>query len=102
MDTIAVKIDRRCEDSVYVKLISSDKHEFIIKHKHALLSVAIEAILSKQVDTNEVKFGIISGAVLKNVCEYLDFKAERSMEEMPNSYICLETLLSAELWDLSN
>lgn len=37
-----------CEgpDSMYIKLISSDKHEFIIKKEHALMSNTINAMLS--------------------------------------------------------
>uniref|UniRef100_A0A8C5NAK1 SKP1 component POZ domain-containing protein n=1 Tax=Gouania willdenowi TaxID=441366 RepID=A0A8C5NAK1_GOUWI len=37
-----------CEgpDSMYVKLISSDDHEFIVKREHALVSGTIKAMLS--------------------------------------------------------
>ena len=37
-----------CEgpDAMYVKLISSDGHEFIIKREHALTSGTIKAMLS--------------------------------------------------------
>lgn len=37
-----------CEgpDSQYVKLVSSDDHEFIIKREHALVSGTIRAMLS--------------------------------------------------------
>lgn len=37
-----------CEgpDAMYVKLISSDNHEFIIKREHALTSGTIKAMLS--------------------------------------------------------
>ena len=37
-----------CEgpDAMYVKLISSDLHEFIIKREHALTSGTIKAMLS--------------------------------------------------------
>lgn len=37
-----------CEgpDAMYVKLISSDQHEFIIKREHALTSGTIKAMLS--------------------------------------------------------
>ena len=37
-----------CEgpDAMYVKLISSDHHEFIIKREHALTSGTIKAMLS--------------------------------------------------------
>ena len=37
-----------CEgpEAMYVKLVSSDKHEFIVKRKHALTSGTIKAMLS--------------------------------------------------------
>ncbi|CAG14195.1 unnamed protein product, partial [Tetraodon nigroviridis] len=37
-----------CEgpDAMYVKLISSDGHEFIVKREHALTSGTIKAMLS--------------------------------------------------------
>lgn len=42
------KIYGGCEgpDAMYVKLISSDGHEFIIKREHALTSGTIKAMLS--------------------------------------------------------
>ena len=50
-----------CEgpDAMYVKLISSDGHEFIIKREHALTSGTIKAMLSgpgqfAENETNEV------------------------------------------------
>ena len=52
-----------CEgpDAMYVKLISSDGHEFIIKREHALTSGTIKAMLSgpgqfAENETNEVCF----------------------------------------------
>ena len=42
------KVYGGCEgpDAMYVKLISSDHHEFIIKREHALTSGTIKAMLS--------------------------------------------------------
>ena len=52
-----------CEgpEAMYVKLISSDGHEFIIKRDHALTSGTIKAMLSgpgqfSENETNEVNF----------------------------------------------
>merc|ERR1712038_996728 len=52
-----------CEgpDAMYVKLISSDGHEFIVKRDHALTSGTIKAMLSgpgqfAENETNEVNF----------------------------------------------
>ena len=54
-----------CEgpDAMYVKLISSDGHEFIIKREHALTSGTIKAMLSgpgqfAENETNEVFLSI--------------------------------------------
>jgi hypothetical protein len=42
------RVNGGCEgpDAMYVKLISSDGHEFIIKREHALTSGTIKAMLS--------------------------------------------------------
>lgn len=52
-----------CEgpDAMYVKLISSDGHEFIVKREHALTSGTIKAMLSgpgqfAENEANEVNF----------------------------------------------
>lgn len=52
-----------CEgpDAVYVKLISSDGHEFIVKRELALMSGTIKAMLSgpgqfSENETNEIHF----------------------------------------------
>lgn len=52
-----------CEgpDAMYVKLISSDGHEFVVKREHALTSGTIKAMLSgpgqfAENETNEVNF----------------------------------------------
>lgn len=56
-----------CEgpDAMYVKLISSDGHEFIVKREHALTSGTIKAMLSgpgqfAKTKTNEVNFHVLS------------------------------------------
>uniref|UniRef100_A0A5F8AD18 Elongin-C n=1 Tax=Macaca mulatta TaxID=9544 RepID=A0A5F8AD18_MACMU len=60
-----------CEgpDAMYVKLISSDGHEFIVKREHALTSGTIKAMLSgpgqfAENETNEVNFREIPSHVL--------------------------------------
>lgn len=52
-----------CEgpDAMYVKLVSSDGHEFIVKREHALTSGTIKAMLSgpgqfAENEANEVNF----------------------------------------------
>lgn len=48
-------------DAKYIKLISSDGHEFIIKREHALMSGTIKAMLSgpgqfAENESNEIRF----------------------------------------------
>lgn len=57
------KVYGGCEgpDAMYVKLISSDGHEFIVKREHALTSGTIKAMLSgpgqfSENETNEIHF----------------------------------------------
>ena len=47
-----------CEgpDAMYVKLISSDGHEFIVKREHALTSGTIKAMLSGPGEDNQCLF----------------------------------------------
>ena len=52
-----------CEgpNSQYIKMISSDHHEFIIKREHAIVSTTIKAMLlgpgySPENETNEIYF----------------------------------------------
>ena len=76
------KVYGGCEgpDSEYVKLISSDGHEFIIKRSYALESGTIRAMLSGpgrilESETNELKFSGIQCDILQTVCQYLRIKA---------------------------
>lgn len=66
-NVISIKSENRvyggCEgpDAMYVKLISSDGHEFIVKREHALTSGTIKAMLSgpgqfAENEANEVNF----------------------------------------------
>lgn len=59
----APKVFGGCEgpEAMYVKLISSDGHEFIVKREHALTSGTIKAMLSgpgqfAENEANEVNF----------------------------------------------
>lgn len=52
-----------CEgpDAMYVKLVSSDDHEFIVKREHAMMSGTIRAMLSgpgqfAENETNVINF----------------------------------------------
>ena len=63
----------------FVKLISSDGHEFIVKREDALTSGTIKAMLSgpgqfSENETNEVNFREIPSHVLQKVCMYFTYK----------------------------
>jgi len=101
-----------CEgpDAMYVKLISSDGHEFIIKREHALTSGTIKAMLSgpgqfAENETNEVHFREIPSHVLQKVCQYFTYKVRytNSSTEIPEfpiaPEIALELLMAANFLD---
>ncbi|XP_027853135.2 elongin-C-like [Aphis gossypii] len=91
-----------CEgpDSMYVKLISSDGHEFIIKREHALMSGTIKAMLNgpgefSESETNEIHFREISSRILSKVCMYLAYKARYTNNpiDIPDFPVTLETVM---------
>jgi len=97
-----------CEgpDATYVKLRSSDNHEFIVKREHALTSGTIRNMLSgpgqfKENETNEVTFKEIPSHVLQMVCMYFTYKVRytNSSTEIPDFQIdpkvALELLMAA-------
>ncbi|XP_055490469.1 elongin C paralog a isoform X1 [Leucoraja erinacea] len=101
-----------CEgpDAMYVKLISSDGHEFIVKREHALTSGTIKAMLSgpgqfAENETNEVNFREIPSHVLSKVCMYFTYKVRytNSSTEIPEfpiaPEIALELLMAANFLD---
>ena len=101
-----------CEgpEAMYVKLISSDGHEFIVKRDHALTSGTIKAMLSgpgqfAENETNEVNFREIPSHVLQKVCMYFTYKVRytNSSTEIPEfpiqPEIALELLMAANFLD---
>ncbi|XP_002167183.1 elongin-C [Hydra vulgaris] len=101
-----------CEgpESMYVKLISSDGYEFIIKREHALTSGTIKAMLSgpalfEENDTNEVQFREIPSHILEKICTYFAYKVRytNSSTEIPEfpiqPDIALELLMAANFLD---
>ncbi|EAA05684.3 AGAP011535-PA, partial [Anopheles gambiae str. PEST] len=101
-----------CEgpDAMYVKLISSDGHEFIVKREHALTSGTIKAMLSgpgqfAENEANEVNFREIPSHVLEKVCMYFTYKVRytNSSTEIPEfpiaPEIALELLMAANFLD---
>merc|ERR1712059_214248 len=108
MDT-GEKVYGGCEgpDAMYVKLISSDGHEFIVARDHALTSGTIKAMLSgpgqfAENETNEVNFREIPSHVLQKVCMYFTYKTRytNSSTEFPiPPEIALELLMAANFLD---
>lgn len=101
-----------CEgpNAMYVKLISSDDHEFIINRDYALTSGTIKAMLSgpgqfSENETNEVYFREIPSHVLAKVCTYFMYKVRytNSSTEIPEfpiaPEIALELLMAANFLD---
>uniref|UniRef100_A0A2A4JI60 Elongin-C n=1 Tax=Heliothis virescens TaxID=7102 RepID=A0A2A4JI60_HELVI len=101
-----------CEgpNAMYVKLISSDGHEFIVKREHALTSGTIKAMLSgpgqfAENEANEVNFREIPSHVLQKVCMYFTYKVRytNSSTEIPEfpiaPEIALELLMAANFLD---
>ncbi|XP_012253438.1 elongin-C isoform X1 [Athalia rosae] len=101
-----------CEgpDAMYVKLVSSDGHEFIVKREHALISGTIKAMLSgpgqfAENEANEVNFREIPSHVLQKVCMYFTYKVRytNSSTEIPEfpiaPEIALELLMAGNFLD---
>uniref|UniRef100_A0A7E4ZZR3 Elongin-C n=1 Tax=Panagrellus redivivus TaxID=6233 RepID=A0A7E4ZZR3_PANRE len=97
-------------DSPYVKLISQDGHEFIIKREYAITSGTIRAMLSgpgqfSENENNEVHFREIPSHVLQKVCHYFTYKVRytNSAHEIPEFNIApevaLELLMAANFLD---
>ncbi|XP_034174278.1 transcription elongation factor elongin C isoform X1 [Osmia lignaria lignaria] len=91
-----------CEgpNAMYVKLVSSDGHEFIIKREHALTSGTIKAMLSgpgqfAENEANQVNFREIPSHVLQKVCMYFTYKVRytNSSTEIPEFPIAPEIAL---------
>ncbi|XP_062943805.1 elongin-C-like [Cynocephalus volans] len=97
-------------DATYVKLISSDGHEFIMKREHGLTLGTIKAMLSgpgqfAENKTNEINFREIPSHVLSKVCMYFTYKFRyiNSSTEIPEfpiaPEIVLELLMAANFID---
>ncbi|CAF0852336.1 unnamed protein product [Rotaria sp. Silwood1] len=97
-------------NDMYVKLISSDEHEFYVKRDLALTSQTIKAMLSgpgqyAENETNVIHFRSISSQVLARICSYFAYKARYSNStiEIPEFPIApeqaLELLMAANFLD---
>ncbi|VDK73375.1 unnamed protein product [Cylicostephanus goldi] len=101
-----------CEgpDATFVKLVSSDGHQFFIKKTLASISGTIKAMLSgpgqySENESNEVNFREIPSHVLQKVCQYFSYKDRytSSATEIPEFNItpevALELLMAANFLD---
>ncbi|CAI6377555.1 unnamed protein product [Macrosiphum euphorbiae] len=101
-----------CEgpNSQYIKLISSDGQEFIVKREHALRSGTIRAMLSGPChnadnEVNKIHLRLISSLVLSKVCMYLAYihyysRNPTGIPEFPiEPEIDIELLLAANFLD---
>jgi len=101
-----------CEgsESMYIKIITSDDHEYIIKREYALLSKTIEAMLSgpgmcDDNETNIIHFREIPSHVLDKLCLYFTYKSKytNSSNDIPEftiePEIALELLMAANFLD---
>ncbi|XP_055622488.1 elongin-C-like [Toxorhynchites rutilus septentrionalis] len=97
-----------CEgpNSEFIKLVSAEDHEFIVKREHAFLSETIRAMLSgpgqfSESETNTIYFREISSPILERVCLYLAYKHRytNNMADLPEFPIpvdlALELMLAA-------
>ncbi|CAD5117974.1 DgyrCDS6714 [Dimorphilus gyrociliatus] len=102
--------DCKGPEAMFVKLISSDDHEFIVKREHALTSGTIKAMLSgpgtfAEHETNVINFREIPSHVLEKVCMYFTYKIRytNSSTEIPEfpiePEIALELLMAANFLD---
>ena len=106
-----------CEgpNSMFVKLISQDGHEFIVKREHAFMSATIQGMLSgpgeiAADETNEVRLGEIPSHILSRVCMFFSYKvryanppdgddAPEAPEFVIDEDIALELLMASNFLD---
>ncbi|UYV69711.1 TCEB1 [Cordylochernes scorpioides] len=97
-------------EAPYIKLVSSDGHEFVVRRDNALISCTLKAMFSgpqpiAPKETNEVIFRDISSHVLQKVCQYFYYKKQysNSSSEIPEfaipPEISLDLLLAANFLD---
>ncbi|KAG3263859.1 hypothetical protein H1C71_000125, partial [Ictidomys tridecemlineatus] len=91
---------REGPDAVYVKSMSSDGHECIVKREHALTSGTIKTMARgpgqfAENETNEVRFREVPSHVLSKVCMYFTYKVRytNSSTGIPEFPIAPETAL---------
>eukprot|EP00127_Corallochytrium_limacisporum_P003578 Clim_evm61s150 gene=Clim_evmTU61s150 len=94
----------------YVKLISSDGHEFVVKRECAMVSGTIKSMLSgpgqfSENESNEIMFREITSHILEKVCTYFYYKVRyaNSTTEIPDFPIpneqAIELLMASNFLD---
>uniref|UniRef100_A0A5S6QYP9 Elongin-C n=1 Tax=Trichuris muris TaxID=70415 RepID=A0A5S6QYP9_TRIMR len=97
-------------DAPYVKLVSSDNHEFVVRREVAMVAGTIRAMLSgpgqfAENETNIVRFREIPSHVLQKICHYLQYNYRFSSctSDIPEFVIepeyALELLMAANFLD---
>lgn len=87
----------------FIKLISSEGHEFFVDRRCAMVSKTIATMLTGQFaeSKGEIRFPEFSTEVLEKVVQYLYFKVRytNSIQRVPNfdiePHLALELLLAA-------
>ncbi|GFS57651.1 elongin-C, partial [Trichonephila inaurata madagascariensis] len=97
--------------SMYVKIISSDSHEFFIKREHVITAHAVPHLLAVPELENDpdneniLELKDLSSLVIQKVCQYFAYKAQYfdGPPEIPNFdvdlEIALELLMAANFLD---
>ncbi|CDW52704.1 transcription elongation factor B polypeptide 1 [Trichuris trichiura] len=97
-------------DAPYVKLVSSDNHEFVIRREVAMVAGTIRAMLSgpgqfAENETNIVRFREIPSHVLQKICHYLqyNYRFSNCTSDIPEFVVepeyALELLMAANFLD---
>jgi len=106
MDVITESKNTKEVDTV--KLISSDKHEFILDYKCAMVSNTLRSMLSGSFSegvSKEVDFKEITAPILEKVVQYFYYKTKYSDSAAENPEfpiapeIALELLMAANFLD---
>ena len=101
--------DCRGPNSLYVKLVSSDDQVFYALREHAITSSFIRSVLECPSedgdDINEIVLEVISGPLLKKVCEYFEYRERYKDSEEPPDFEpaledALDLLIAANYLDL--
>jgi hypothetical protein len=100
----------RGKNATYVKFLSNDGYEFVLKRDYATISSTIKNMMSgpgefKENETNEINLMDIQSHTLIRVCQYMQYKVRytNSSTEIPEfkiaPEIALDLLMAANFLD---